>query len=98
MTWWTALTIFELGWVVVVAITIILERRSPVATFAWISVLAWLPFVGLAVYYFFGPRRLRRRKMRLQASSKRIARAARAFDEALDDPRWSGHAARQPAH
>lgn len=90
MTWWTALTVFELGWVVVVAITIILERRSPVTTFAWISVLAWLPFVGLAVYYFFGPRRLRRRKMRLQASSKRIARAARAFDEALDDPRWSG--------
>lgn len=90
MTWWTALTVFELGWVVVIAITIILERRSPVATFAWISVLAWLPFVGLAVYYFFGPRRLRRRKMRLQASSKRIARAARAFDEEMDDPRWSG--------
>jgi len=90
MSWWTALTVVELGWVVVIAITIILERRSPVATFAWISVLAWLPLVGLAVYYFFGPRRLRRRKMRLQANSKRIARAAREFDEEMDDPRWSG--------
>lgn len=90
MTWWTALSVFEIGWVVVISATIILERRSPVATFAWISVLAWLPIVGIAVYYFFGPRRLRRRKMRLQASAKRIARAARAFDDQVDDARWSG--------
>jgi cardiolipin synthase len=90
VTWWTALTVFEVGWVVAISVTIILERRSPVATFAWISVLAWLPILGIAVYYFFGPRRLRRRKMRLQASAKRIARAARFFDDQVDDERWSG--------
>ena len=90
MSWWTALWMVEVGWVVAIAVTIILERRSPVATFAWIGTLAWLPVVGIAVYYFFGPRRLRRRKMRLQASAKRIARAARAFDERMDDERWSG--------
>lgn len=43
---------------------IILQKRSPAATIAWILVLAFLPVVGIPVYVFLGPRRLRRKQLR----------------------------------
>jgi cardiolipin synthase len=80
MTIWTFLTIVEVSWVVAISLTIILERRSPVATLAWIVALAWLPIVGLLVYYFLGPRRLRRRKLKRQEGARLVARAVRELD------------------
>lgn len=89
MTFWTLLTIVEVSWVVAISLTIVLERRSPVATLAWIVALAWLPLIGIAVYYFLGPRRLRRRKLKRQDSARAVARAMRALDAEVDDPRWT---------
>lgn len=89
MTFWTFLTVFEITWVVAISLTIVLERRSPVATLAWIVALAWLPVVGIVVYYFFGPRRLRRRKLKRQEGARLVARAMRELDAIVDDPRWT---------
>ena len=45
MTWWTIATIAEVVWIVIMAVGIVLERRSPVATIAWMALLAWLPLL-----------------------------------------------------
>lgn len=87
--WWTILTIVEIAWVLSLAVTIVLERRSPVATLAWVVALAWLPLLGFLIYYFFGPRRLRRRKLKRQEGARLLLRAMRELDAELDDPRWT---------
>ena len=50
-------------------IFVVLERRRPASTLAWILVLILLPFVGLPVYLLLGRRRVRRarRKRRKRA-------------------------------
>jgi cardiolipin synthase len=53
----------ELGlitYVIFAAVTIVLERRRPAATLAWILALALLPVVGLVVYLLIGRRKARR--------------------------------------
>lgn len=35
-------------------IVVVLDNRNPVKTLAWVLVLAFLPLVGLAFYFFFG--------------------------------------------
>lgn len=86
MSYWTIATIIEVIWVIVSALGLVLERRSPVATLAWIFVLAWMPAIGFVVYFFFGPRRLRRKKLRRLASKRRLREAAADVDEEADDP------------
>ncbi len=86
MSWWTIATIAEVVWIVVMAVGIVLERRSPVATIAWIVVLAWLPLFGVAVYFFFGPRHLRRRKLKRAAGQKLLEHALAAMKEESDHP------------
>jgi cardiolipin synthase len=47
---------------------IILQKREPVATLSWLFGLALLPYVGFIVYYFLGPQRIRRHRMRRSRS------------------------------
>lgn len=86
MTWWTLATIAEILWILSMAVGIVLERRSPVATIAWIAILAWLPFLGVAIYFFFGPRRLRRRTLRRAAGQKLLAQAVASIKEDSEHP------------
>ncbi len=51
-------------WVVVASISLLLTRRSPTATLAWIFAFIALPVVSGVYYVMFGPRRLLRRKRR----------------------------------
>ncbi len=90
MSWATLLTILEVAWIVALSLGIVLERRSPTATLAWIGALVWLPFVGALVYYLLGPRRLKRRKVRRQECAQALRRAMQELDREVDDPRWSG--------
>ena len=60
----TILTIAEVAYVIVLSGWILLEKRSPVATVAWILMLALLPLFGFAFFYFFGPRFLERKRER----------------------------------
>lgn len=60
-------TWISLAWAVyigIVAILIILQKRSPVSTLLWILTLALIPYAGFGVYYFFGPQRLKRRRLK----------------------------------
>jgi cardiolipin synthase A/B len=59
---WTVFAI-EVGLVlsaIFAAVTIVLERRRPTATLAWILALALLPVVGLVAYVLIGRRKARR--------------------------------------
>lgn len=51
-------------WVVVASVSLLLTRRSPTATLAWIFAFIALPVVSGVYYVMFGPRRLQRRKRR----------------------------------
>ena len=60
---------FWLGWAwtlssVILTTWVILQRRSPVSTLAWIMVLNLMPVIGLAVYAYFGPQRVKRQRLR----------------------------------
>ncbi len=70
------------GYMAALAIWIILQKRSPVATLSWILVLAALPLVGFLLYYFFGPQRLRRYRLRrLRSRAALSAQEATAHEQ-----------------
>ena len=57
----------SLGWLLyLVALTvwIILQKRSPLSTWAWILSLAALPLIGFVIYFFLGPTRIRRQRLK----------------------------------
>nr|WP_235893639.1 cardiolipin synthase [Lysobacter lacus] len=63
------------GWVVYLVglgLWIVLQKREPVATLAWLISLAVLPYVGFAVYYWFGPQRIRRQRLRRGRARARL--------------------------
>ena len=65
------LSVFWTLYVVLVGIWIVLQRRAPVATLSWLLSMAVLPVVGVGIYYFLGPRRLKRQRMRRLISRRR---------------------------
>jgi cardiolipin synthase len=60
----TIVTIAQLFYVVALATWIVMEKRSPVATLAWILSLIALPYVGFVVFFLLGPRRLVRKRLK----------------------------------
>lgn len=66
---WMAYLAVLAGWIA-------LQKREPIATLSWIMSLALLPVLGLLIYHFFGPQRIRRQRLRR-------ARARASLDEAL---------------
>ena len=53
-----------LVWVLLACASLLMSRRAPAATLAWIFAFVALPFVSGIYYLVFGPRRLRRRRLR----------------------------------
>jgi len=72
----TLLVVAEMLWVGGLCAWIVMERRSPQATLAWIFALAWLPYLGIAVYLLVGPRRLTRKRRRYALARSRVAEMA----------------------
>ncbi len=66
------LSLAWLLWIALVAVGLILERRSPAATLAWLLALLFMPYFGFLVYLLFGPRRLRRRRLRYGRARARL--------------------------
>ncbi|MBL8972583.1 MAG: cardiolipin synthase [Myxococcales bacterium] len=60
------LELLTLVWMVAITGFVVLERRRPVSTMAWLLALIFLPFVGLVLYVVFGRLRVRKRR-RLRA-------------------------------
>lgn len=87
----TVLTIAEVVYVLGLGAWILLEKRSPVATVAWILALVALPYVGFVVFFFFGPRRIRRKRLRHKRARGAVAGGAAptpsARAAAATDPR-----------
>lgn len=69
---WTIVSAVEVAYLIAMIVVIILEKRSPISTIAWILTLALLPYVGLIVYFFIGPHRVRRKRMRHGRSSLEV--------------------------
>lgn len=74
---WIAYVIWLGGWIV-------LQKREPVATLSWLISLAALPYVGFLIYYFLGPQKIRRQRMRRQHSRSRMPAAEGLPDEVLE--------------
>ena len=88
MHWWGIL-----GWVwlstgIYLAIHITLQRRSPAATLAWILGLFLISPVGLIVYRFFGPQKVKRQSLRRLRSQGRL--------RAHYDMRWNQYERPRP--
>ena len=66
------LSLAWLAWIILTAVTLVLERRSPTATLAWLLALLFLPYIGFVVYFLFGPRRLKRRRLRYSRARTRL--------------------------
>ncbi len=80
MSWPVFFTVVEVLWIGVLVPWILLEKRSPTATLAWIMALIALPVVGALVYVFVGPRRLERKKSRLLEARTAVGRRVEDCD------------------
>ena len=79
------------------AVFVVMDKRSPVATLAWLIVLTLLPVVGLLVYWGFGPQRVKRQRLRRFRGRARLASQAELKllrEERADVPPRTVHHAR----
>ncbi|GAB2628518.1 cardiolipin synthase [Novilysobacter erysipheiresistens] len=58
------LTLGWLAYVLWLGLWITLQKRAPAATLSWLISLAALPYLGFLIYYFFGPQRIKRQRLR----------------------------------
>ncbi|GAA5233670.1 cardiolipin synthase [Verticiella sediminum] len=89
IAWQTLLTSGWALYLVGLAFWIILQKRPPATTVAWILSLAALPILGYLIYYFFGPQRLKRfrlRRLRSRAAVDPDDKSAQAKESAFDAP------------
>ena len=63
-------------WIAGSVVFMLLQRRPPTTTLAWIIGFVTLPLLGALMYFFFGPRRLRRRKLGRQLAKRLAGRMA----------------------
>lgn len=73
--WKTGLSLAWSGYIAILSVWIVMQKRAPVSTMSWILSLALLPFAGFVVYYFLGPQRLRKQRLK-RLRSRAIAHAA----------------------
>ncbi|MBS2023086.1 MAG: cardiolipin synthase [Deltaproteobacteria bacterium] len=74
------LFLVELPWVIVISGYILLEKRPPMSTLAWILGLTFLPVIGLGVYLLFGPRRLTRKRLLVSRAREALQQLISAWD------------------
>lgn len=77
--WFPLLTAALALWGAIVAVVIVLQRRSAAATLAWVMTLIFLPVVGLVVYRVIGPLRLERKKLKRVVSRRVVSEALTAL-------------------
>ncbi len=87
--WKTGLSLAWTGYIAVLSIWIVMQKRGPASTMSWILSLALLPIAGFVVYYFLGPQRLktvRLKRMRSRGNAHASADLARLRDRAESAP------------
>jgi len=98
---------FLIGWIVYLLVLlpwVVLQKREPVATLSWLFTLAFVPFLGLAIYHLLGPQkiarqRLRRARSRLEhdALGEATSSDAANMPEAIEMARLAHRASGLPA-
>jgi cardiolipin synthase len=70
---WTAITIaLFAAHIAAISVVVLLERRQPAATLAWLLTLIFLPVIGLMVYLLIGAPRAATKRRRMEMAAKRI--------------------------
>ena len=64
LPWFQIFIVSYVVWVLLACASLLMERRSPTATLAWIFAFVALPVVSGLYYMVFGPRRLQRKRRR----------------------------------
>ncbi|SFM44243.1 cardiolipin synthase [Variovorax sp. OV329] len=78
--WKTGLSLAWSAYIAVLSVWIVMQKRAPVSTVSWILSLALIPFLGFFIYYFLGPQRLvKQRLKRLRSRASAHAPADVAF-------------------
>jgi cardiolipin synthase len=62
--WKTGLSLAWSGYIAVLSVWIVMQKRAPVSTMGWILSLALIPFGGFVIYYFLGPQRLKKQRLK----------------------------------
>lgn len=62
--WKTGLSLAWSAYIAVLSVWIVLQKRAPVSTMSWILSMALLPFAGFVIYYFLGPQRLKKQRLK----------------------------------
>jgi cardiolipin synthase len=75
---WIAYLVVLAGWIV-------MQKREPIATLSWLLSLALLPVLGLVIYHFLGPQRIKRHRLRRSRSRASIDDALPAGLKASED-------------
>jgi cardiolipin synthase len=52
-----------------------MQKREPAATLAWVFSLLFLPYLGFFIFYFFGPRKIRRSESKRRSSYEAVRQA-----------------------
>ncbi|MFD2598525.1 cardiolipin synthase [Sphingobacterium corticis] len=87
--YWIPLFILYLGLIS----TILIENRNPTKTIAWVLVIVFLPFVGIALYYLFGQKFKKEKKLKkssqiqLKKNAAAIQRLAPKINASLNQLR-----------
>ncbi len=64
---WPWIKILGVSWgiyIIGLTIWVILQKRAPISTLSWIICLAFIPYLGFAIYHFIGPQKLKRQHYR----------------------------------
>ncbi len=64
--WALAASIGWLVYIIALAVWIIVQKRPPLSTLSWILSLAALPVLGFLIYFYLGPQKIKRQRMRRQ--------------------------------
>ena len=79
MSWWWLYTVGGTLWIAFNVVVLILQRRPPASTIAWLLVLVFLPIVGLILYRLIGPLKMQRRKRKRWKAKRLVSEATRAM-------------------
>ncbi|MGY4514616.1 cardiolipin synthase [Lysobacter sp. HA18] len=71
-----------LAYLIGLGLWIVMQKREPAATLAWLISLAVLPYIGFLVYYVFGPQRIRRQRLRRGRARARMPETSGSADAA----------------
>jgi cardiolipin synthase len=74
LPWFEIFVVSYFMWVLVACASLLMERRSPTATLAWIFAFIAIPVFSGVYYMMFGPRRMVRRRRRYGVARGSISR------------------------